>query len=174
MWRALTGGVAVAVAAVVAACGSGSSSSTNSSTSAAPPAGSGKTVSVKNVSGIGNVLVDRQGRALYSSVQEASGKVLCTGACTSIWKPLTPGRGAPTGAASAGRLAVITRSDGMKQVTVNGKPLYTFAQDSAGKVTGNGVADIFGNQPFSWHAMLAGGKPAKSTAGTPSGGVPGY
>jgi predicted lipoprotein with Yx(FWY)xxD motif len=51
--------------------------------------GTARMVSVKHVDGVGNVLVDAKGQALYSPDQEAGGKVRCTGSCTSIWVPLT-------------------------------------------------------------------------------------
>jgi predicted lipoprotein with Yx(FWY)xxD motif len=168
----------MAVAVTVAACG-GYTGAMKSTASSAPSGAGGKTVSVKQVSGIGSVLVDTSGAALYTPAQEAGGKVLCRRTCISIWKPVTPGRGKPTGASGAGKLAVLTRPDGTKQVTVKGKPLYTFVQDSPGHVTGNGKSDTFGTQRFTWHVVLAGGKPATSSgggggSGAPSGGVPGY
>jgi len=58
---------------------------------------------------------------------------------------LPPGNGTPTGGTGVtGTLATITRSDigspGIKQVTYNGKPLYTFQSDrSAGNASGDGV-----------------------------------
>ena len=55
--------------------------------------------------------------------------------------------GTPTAASGAtGKLAVITRPDGSKQVTYDGKPLYTFTLDTApGEAKGNGVTDAYGH-----------------------------
>jgi predicted lipoprotein with Yx(FWY)xxD motif len=152
MTTRLLAATAVAVSLGVAACGGGGSSSSSTT----PPTST--TVAVKPVSGVGKVLVDSAGNALYSSSAEAGGKVLCTGACTSFWKPLTVGSGMPTAAAGAGKLGVIKRPDGTRQVALNGKPLYTFAQDTPGKVQGNGFSDQFGGHRFTWSAALAGGK----------------
>lgn len=163
----------VAVALAIAACGSGGSSSSSSSTSTPKTI---STVAVQQVGGVGAVLVDANGMALYTPAQETSGAIRCTGSCVAIWKPLAPGAGRPTGTGSVGTLAVLTRPDGSKQVTVNGHPVYTFAQDSAGSVMGNGVSDMFGSQGFTWHAVLAGGKVASGTAtssGSSSGGSAG-
>jgi hypothetical protein len=61
---------------------------------------------------------------------------------------------------------MVRRPDGAKQVTANGKLLYTFSQDTPGKVTGNGFSDDFGGRHFTWNAVLARGK----TAGTSGAG----
>jgi predicted lipoprotein with Yx(FWY)xxD motif len=159
---------AVAASLALAACGGGGSSSTST------PAGTSTTVAVKPISGLGNVLVDSAGKALYSSNVEAGGKVMCTGACTSFWKPLTVGSGNPTAASGAGKLSVIKRPDGARQVALDGKPLYTFAQDSPGKAQGNGFSDDFGGQHFTWTAVLAGGKSPGSTTTTPPRNDYGY
>ena len=101
----------------------------------------------------GNVLVDSKGAALYSSDQEKDGMVRCTGGCTSIWLPLTaPNSGQPTAASDVpGKVAVVKRPDGASQVTLDGRPLYRFAEDGGpGKVTGDGVSDSFGGQQFTW------------------------
>ena len=67
------------------------------------------------------------------------------------------------------------RPDGSRQVTVDGKLLYTFTQDSAGEAKGNGFADDFDGRHFTWNAVLEGGKLAsKSDSGDSSGGGYGY
>ena len=162
--------VATAAAALIlAACGS-SGSGASSSTASGSGAG---TVALKQVGGVGDVLVDASGQALYSPDQEANGKVLCTGACTAFWTPLAA-EGMPTAAPGVAQLGVIDRPDGSQQVTANGKPLYTFAEDSPGQVKGNGFSDNFDSQHFTWHAVLALGATASSTPGsgtTPAGGT---
>jgi predicted lipoprotein with Yx(FWY)xxD motif len=122
---------------------------------------------------MGRVLVDRSGRALYTPDQEARGTVLCNGACTSFWKPLTTDGGAPTATADAGKLGTIARPDGTMQVTAGGKPLYTFVRDAPGKVTGNGFRDAFGGRRFTWRAVTAGGGTSSQSGGS-GGGSRGY
>jgi predicted lipoprotein with Yx(FWY)xxD motif len=117
---------------------------------------------VKQVPGVGNVLVDSNGMPLYAANIEASGKIACGAGCTAFWKPLTLGSGAPSAASNVGKLGVVKRPDGTRQVTDNGKPLYTFSQDSAGKATGNGFSDSFGGHHFTWHVVQAGGSTASS------------
>jgi predicted lipoprotein with Yx(FWY)xxD motif len=111
--------------------------------------------------------------SLYSPVQELNGRVLCTGACTSIWIPLpAPANGSPTKASGVnGTLGVITRPDGTRQVTLGGAPLYLFYQDMApGSVNGNGIADSFGGQNFTWHVQAG----SAVATNTPAPGSYGY
>jgi predicted lipoprotein with Yx(FWY)xxD motif len=170
MKRLMTAGIAITAALALAACGSGSSGGASSA------AGSGTgstTVFVRQLTGVGSVIVDHSGKALYSSNVEAGGKIACDNACNAFWKPLTPGAGKPTASAGAGQFGVITRPDGSKQVTDNGKPLYTFSEDSPGNATGNGFTDNFGGHHFTWNVVHAGGNTASATAGADStGGTP--
>ena len=152
----------VSVLGLVACGGSDSSSSSPTTGSTA-----GETVSLADVSGVGNVLVDSQGNALYSRDLEAGGKVLCMDGCTSIWEPLTVSSGSePTGPSDvSSKLGVVDRPDGTKQVTFEGKPLYTFVEDQApDMVTGNGVSDSFDGTGFTWHVASLGATSSGSTS----------
>jgi predicted lipoprotein with Yx(FWY)xxD motif len=161
---------AVAVAALaLSACGSSSSGSSSTQTTTAAsssPAGVVvHTASVPSVSGA--VLVDSSGMTLYHLSAEKNGKFICTAsACTTIWHPLTITAGtSPSGTAS---LAVVTRPDGTKQVTYAGEPLYTFASDSPGKASGQGLKDV-----GTWTAVTVSGSSAgasTSTSGSSSSG----
>jgi predicted lipoprotein with Yx(FWY)xxD motif len=161
----------VAATTLLAACGSSSSPSPSSSSSS--PSGSG--LSVKKIGGVGSVLVDANGMALYSSLQEAGGHVMCSGGCLSFWMPAKPVSGkAPTG---VGTLGTVKRPDGSSQLTAGGKPLYTFAQDAPGKANGNGISDRFGSRSFSWRALTVAGSAKQPTAqapATPTRGAYGY
>jgi predicted lipoprotein with Yx(FWY)xxD motif len=152
---------ALALAAgVLSACG-GSSSNQAGSGGGSPT----DTVSLASVSGVGKVLVNAHGFALYSPVQEKSGTIRCTGGCTSIWVPLTT-KGAPSAPAGV-QLGTVMRPDGKTQVTFKGKPLYTFAEDTSPKsVSGNGVSDNFGGKSFTWHVA----SPGKTSTTVSSGG----
>jgi predicted lipoprotein with Yx(FWY)xxD motif len=150
--------LAVLAALALSACGSGSG---HAKRSAAPA----DTVSLASVSGVGKVLVDSKGFALYSPVQEKSGTIRCTGSCTSIWLPLTT-KGTPSAPAGV-QLGTVMRPDGKSQVTFKGKPLYLFAEDSSPRsVTGNGVSDNFGGKSFTWHVA----SPGKTTTVSSGGG----
>jgi predicted lipoprotein with Yx(FWY)xxD motif len=163
MRRLITLGMALPAVLAIAACGGGGSSSGASSAAASDT--SSTTVSVQHLPSVGSVLVDHAGKPLYSSNLEATGRVVCdTAACNAFWKPLTLNGGKPTASPGAGKLGVITRPDGSKQVTVNGKPLYTFSEDSPGKATGNGFTDNFGGHHFTWNVVRVGGTTASAPA----------
>ncbi len=167
MKRLLTSAAAIGVVAVLGACSSG-----GDDRSSTPESTTGATVSVAEVEGVGSALVDARRQPLYVSDEEAGGMVLCTGPCTAFWTPLAPGAdGAPSDAVAGTTLGVIDRPDGTKQVTANGRPLYTFTEDSPGKATGDGFSDDFGGQHFTWHAATTQGT---SAASNPSSGTPGY
>jgi predicted lipoprotein with Yx(FWY)xxD motif len=162
----LTLGAALSASLALAACGGAG----NGSPDTAAHSGGGTTVAVKSVGGVGRVLVDAEGKALYSSDQEATGKLLCTSAaCTSFWKPLTTDSAMPTATAGAGKVGVVKRPDGSMQVAVDGRPLYTFAEDQPGKVTGDGFSDDLGGRHFTWHAVRAGGATSSGGSGGASG-----
>ena len=169
MKRLLIAGVILAAAAaagvaIAASTGNGSAVSKNGTF----------VVFAKQVPGAGKVLVDAKGRALYRNDQERSGMVLCTGNCAQIWKPLLV-RGTPKAKGVHGKLGVMRRAGGARQVTYNGKRLYTFALDKAGMVTGNGVKDAFGSRHFTWHVVrpVGAASPPPPTTSNPSP-YPGY
>jgi predicted lipoprotein with Yx(FWY)xxD motif len=142
----------------LAACGGSGNGDATASTGSA-------TVSSDN-----GQLVDTKGAPLYSSEQEKSGTVMCTAGCTKIWLPLTV-TGQPTaGDGVSGKLGTVKRPDGSSQVTLDGRPLYRFAQDSDnGKATGDGATDSFGGQQFTWHAEGSSGKSSSGGGGNSYG-----
>ncbi len=154
-WKLLLGATAAAV--TLAACGGGGGY--GQSTGKAAPAASGA-VSVKDLNGIGQTLVDSAGKTLYFADQEADGTIKCTAGCTDIWIPVV---GTDSTAKSMAGLALVKRSDtGMSQLTYQGKPLYTFKLDNGpGQHQGNNVTDNFNGNTFRWHA-------ATTTAAAPS------
>jgi predicted lipoprotein with Yx(FWY)xxD motif len=161
---------AVAASLMLAACGGDDTASMSSGAAA-----TAHTVGVKHVDGLGDVLVDASGKALYTPEQDTTKKIRCTGDCTTFWQPLAPGTGKPTAADGVGTLGVVRRPDGTRQVTADRRPLYTFSEDTAGSITGDGFQDKFGGRSFLWHVVLAGTGPAPTSTSTPaSGGSGGY
>jgi predicted lipoprotein with Yx(FWY)xxD motif len=155
-----------AVALGAAACSSSSSSpSAGSGTPAsasAAAAGGGAVVKSATIGGVA-VVTNAQGFTLYSFAPDTATTSKCTGACAQIWPPLTGPVTASQGV--TGTLGTITRSDGSKQATYDGRPLYTYTADTApGQASGNGI-NIDGGV---WHEVTASGQAAP--AGTSSGG----
>jgi len=179
---------AVALVALgLAACGGSNNSPDSASAAAKTTAGGSQTVSTKSISGVGTVLVDSQGMALYTNNQDSGKNVMCTGECTAIWVPvMAPSGGQPTSSDQAvqSKLGTVMTKGG-NQVTFNGKPLYSFVQDSSGQVTGNGFTDSFGGTSFTWTVASTGqvssnagstgaSSGSSSSSGGSSGGGYGY
>jgi predicted lipoprotein with Yx(FWY)xxD motif len=161
------GGLAV-LAAVVAGCGGGGATAASS----APPttaSGQAATVGISNT-GIGQILVDSQGRTLYLFKADQGTKSACTGACAGAWPPLLlQGKPTPGKSINPSLLSTATRPEGTTQVTYNGHPLYLFAQDQkAGETNGQGVS-AFGAE---WFALNSSGNQvsAKPSSSSSSGG----
>jgi predicted lipoprotein with Yx(FWY)xxD motif len=163
--------VLAAAVLVLAACGGSSNSDAGA---AASNDSTGATVAVRDVDGVGEVLVDAQGAALYAADQETNGTVACTDGCTSIWDPLTVSDGSRPAAGDgvSGTLGTAARPDGTQQVTLDGRLLYRFVEDPGpATVTGNGFADTFDGQAFVWHVVTPAGVATSSENSAPSSGL---
>lgn len=80
-------------------------------------------------------------QTIYMFQDDKAGESSCADACAEAWPPvLTDGEPQAGDGVDAGMLGTTTRADGTTQVTYNGMPLYTFAQDSApGDKNGEGL-----------------------------------
>jgi predicted lipoprotein with Yx(FWY)xxD motif len=169
----LTAAFAVGAAALVlAACGGGDD---GGNATAASSTGGSDVVATKNVDGK-NVLVDSQGKTLYSANVEKGGMIRCTDGCTSFWKPLDASAKQSKEATSDLNLkfGVVKRPDGAQQLTVKGQPLYTFTQEGAGQLKGNGFTDDFQGTHFMWTAAAAGGGSGSGGSNSSSDNSGGY
>ena len=85
-----------------------------------------------------SLLTDARGLTLYWFAPDTSTKSACYGSCAAYWPPVT---GTPSaGSGVTGTLGTITRTDGTKQATYDGHPLYTYVGDSApGTTSGNNI-----------------------------------
>jgi predicted lipoprotein with Yx(FWY)xxD motif len=144
-----------AVAIGVAACGSNSDSSGSSASTTPSSRG---VVAVKSVGGM-QVLADSAGKTLYTASAEQGGKIRCVAACTSFWSPAlaTPAAAKQAAGRLDTTLGVITRPDGKQQLTFNGRPLYSFTQEHANALQGNGFTDDFQGTHFQWQAAATSG-----------------
>jgi predicted lipoprotein with Yx(FWY)xxD motif len=155
--------VAVAIGALVlVGCGGGDDEG-----EAAAVASAG-IVSIENVDG-SEVLADAQGRTLYSAAVEEGGKILCVDACTSFWEPVVASPADADRAAGdlGADLSVLTRPDGGQQLTFDGLPLYTFTEEDARQLEGDGFVDDFQGTHFEWQAARTDGG---SNSNTQDGG----
>lgn len=91
------------------------------------------TVSVKNGT-YGKALMDNKDKTLYVFDKDTKNKSHCTGACAEAWPPLLTTKTPTAGSGVKSELLkTTTRSDGKKQVTYNGHPLYRFDEDKKSK-----------------------------------------
>ena len=160
---------AIAATLVIAACGSSSSNTggSGSSPAAAAPAGASGSLSTMKV-GSATLLTNSKGFTLYWFVPDTSTTSKCDASCIKYWPPV-PGP-ASAGSGVTGTLGVITRSNGAKQATWNGHPLYTYVGDTTpGMAKGNGL-NISGGV---WHEITLTGKAAPASSPS-SGGAYGY
>jgi predicted lipoprotein with Yx(FWY)xxD motif len=110
------------------------------------------------------ILVTSQGRPLYFYLSDTAAKSAVTGVLAALWPPLTSASPAATGL--TGKLATVSDAHG-RQVAYNGHLLYTFADDQAGQVTGQGVQGFFvatpGLAPIGGSSASTGAVPAASS-----------
>jgi predicted lipoprotein with Yx(FWY)xxD motif len=162
----------IVLVVLIAACGgSGKSSTKSASTSgtstgraasgygSGPSSGSNSTsvalVTTKQHGKLGTILAYGQKKMTVYLFEGDKGKrSACTGACAAVWPPVT-GKPKAAGGAMSAHLGTITRSNGVKQVTYNGHPLYRYAKDGdAGDAYGEGIKS-FGAE---WYALAPSGK----------------
>jgi predicted lipoprotein with Yx(FWY)xxD motif len=163
--------LAVGLATVLlAACGGGDDG--DNGNASARDAGTG-IVSVQNVDGT-DVLVDVEGKTLYTADVEQDGRILCTEACTSFWDPIGASASeADSAATDLGLdLGVTSRPDGGEQLTFEGLPLYTFTEEGPGQLDGDGFVDDFQGTRFEWEAAATGAASGSSGSDAPSGSSP--
>ena len=142
------------LALLLTACGGSSSSSSSSSTtssSSTPKAGGqpsaavglpspGTQVLIVQRSNLGWVLAKADGTVVYTYGNDSKGGTpTCTGSCAAVWPAVT---GLPmVGPADTlpSPLGTVTMSNGAKQITYNGYPLYTLKGAGALSTKGNGL-----------------------------------
>jgi predicted lipoprotein with Yx(FWY)xxD motif len=154
---------------LVAACG-GSSGSGGASSSSSVPASSGSAAAtVKTAKGpVGTYLTDASGRALYLWLADRDGKSHCSGACAKYWPPVTT-KGTPKAArgVSAQDLGTVTRSQGAKEITYKGHPLYYYVQDTGPNMLKGQGSNTFGAK---WWLVAPSGAAITRSVSSSSGG----
>ena len=117
---------------------------------------------------LGTVVVDGSGHTLYLFAKDTGPKSTCSGSCAAAWPPFTAAaKPATSGGVPASGLTLVKRSDGKRQVVMDGHPLYFFKGDtSAGQLNGQAV-DAFGAK---WYVVSPTGKTVTATSTGSSSG----
>lgn len=121
-----------------------------------PPAAAAELAAA--TSDLGEIVVDGQGMTvyLYTNDTQGSGTSACTDQCAAAWPAVHAASATPAVEGVTGEVGTITGTDGELQVTLNGWPLYLYAQDQApGDVTGQGVGSV-------WYVVSPAGEPIMS------------
>ncbi len=111
-------------------------------TTAAPPADTIRTAA----SPLGTILVDARGMTLYYFANDipASGASTCYGPCAVAWPVFSADTVKVSAPLDAADFGSITRTDGTKQTTWKGWPLYYWQADTkAGDVSGENVQNVW-------------------------------
>ena len=129
-----------------------------------------------------NVVATSRGLTVYTLSGESSRHLKCTQAngCFAVWIPVTTTKAASALSLTSGirgALGELRRND-MRQLTLAGRPLYTFVGDSGKprRSTGEGIASFGGV----WHVVAtaasrtAAPTPTTTTSSTTSNAYPGY
>jgi predicted lipoprotein with Yx(FWY)xxD motif len=117
----------------------------------------------------GPLIANGAGMTLYVFVDDllTGAPSACVGDCRNDWTPeLARGR-LRVARGITGRIGTVERFGQGRQLTMDGRPLYTFSGDTPGEIRGNGVGDL-------WWAMTPSGLSATSyRADLPSYANPG-
>jgi predicted lipoprotein with Yx(FWY)xxD motif len=140
----------------VAGCGAAQSKAKpiQATTTAAAP-----TVRLHAIAGLGEVLVDSHGKALYMFPPDHRRAVTCTGPCAGSWPPLRLAK-QTTPSAGPGVHADLLGSDpdpdGGRVLTYNGWPLYTYVADLTSRQAVGQALNLNGGY---WYVLRASGQP---------------
>lgn len=103
---------------------------------------------------LGTVLTSGDGKSLYFFAQDVSGVSNCTGNCANTWPPFSSN--SPN---LSSDFSTITRTDGSKQTTYKGWPLYNFRNDLVpGDVKGENVGNMWSVANPSYLVLRAAGQ----------------
>jgi predicted lipoprotein with Yx(FWY)xxD motif len=159
--RAAAGiGLAAAGLVLIASVAATSAAATPTPT---PTGSAAPTVMVHNGQ-FGQYLTDGKGRSLYRFAADTGNTSTCYGPCAAAWPPLvTAGKPTAGPGVNAADLSTTNRSDGTKQVTYFGHPLYLYTADTApGMTNGQGLNNLGGL----WWLVSPSGSNITSKSGT--------
>lgn len=132
--------VAVLILPFLSGCEEGTTSSYSNPSPNPQPQVQSNELRTSNDDVFGQFLITEEGTTLYFFAPDVTGSATCEGGCAQNWPPfyredLQAGSGL-----DQVNIGVITRTDGSKQNTFKGWPLYAFAGDaSVGEINGDGL-----------------------------------
>ncbi|MEE1670194.1 SCO0930 family lipoprotein [Streptomyces sp. NPDC003631] len=135
--------------------GYGADSTTAPSAAAAAGQSAGQ-LAVAEDAKLGKIVTDSAGFTLYRFDQDTASppKSSCDGDCATTWPPVPADGASVASGIDRSLLGEVTRSDGTKQLTVAGWPMYRYVKDTkAGDTNGQGVKGT-------WFATAPTGKKA--------------
>ena len=113
---------------------------------------------------LGTILVDSKDMTLYMFEKDTPGKTNCYDKCATNWPPLIGKEPLTLPAGVPGKLTLVDRKDGTKQVAYNGMPLYYYIADKkAGDTNGQEVGDVW----YVVNPSAPGATPEATPEGTP-------
>jgi predicted lipoprotein with Yx(FWY)xxD motif len=113
-------------------------------------------IQVKQDATFGNIMTDSAGRTLYFFSIDADGNSGCTGGCVTAWPVFYKENPNLDTTLKASDFGSITRTDGAKQTTYKGWPLYYFQNDAkAGDINGDKVENVWFVAKPDYTVMLA-------------------
>ncbi|MFF7731187.1 hypothetical protein [Streptomyces sp. NPDC008001] len=163
---------AAALALTATACDSGGGSP---SSGGSTPSRSGQTALVRSEDPkLGALVTDAKGFTLYRFDMDKPKPSVsdCNGECAITWPPAAATGSVTLKGIDKSLVGTVTRSDGSKQLTLGGWPLYRFAKDARpGDTKGQGVGGTwFASSPTGMKAGPATG----GTGGGSGGGTGGH
>jgi predicted lipoprotein with Yx(FWY)xxD motif len=169
-----------AISLIVAAAGCGSDNKTapdaavpGDAAAAIDGATASATLELASSATLGNYLTDGRGRALYLYSKDfpgTSGAAAnpavsnCSGGCLTAWPVFHADTIAPGPGLNAADFGELTRTDGTRQTTFHGWPLYYFAGDTQATDTkGEGVGNVWFVLRDPFYSMLVMSSPAQGS-----------
>ena len=164
----------IASALLLAACGAPVNSASSTSPGAVAPATSASaSVSADMVTaamlmakqtsdGMGTIVTDDKGWTLYryDKDQASPSMSMCTDDCAKTWMPVMAQDSTQVDGVEQSLVGTVARSDGMRQLTLAGWPLYRYMGDTtAGDMNGQAKDSV-------WYAVTPAGKKAGMSSAT--------
>jgi predicted lipoprotein with Yx(FWY)xxD motif len=155
-------GSALAIAALAGCSSPTTTTPSTGSSSGATTAPASSTEAKTATTSLGEIIVDGAGKTAYFYDKDTanSGTSACTGGCASLWSAIESASTTPVVEGITGTVGTIVGTNGGNQITINGRPIYTYTPDAAaGDVTRQGFGGV-------WWVVSPAGDEVKTAAGS--------